>query len=200
MESRSEIKHKKVERQEEGKKGGGIVLECVMRVDPVKWTEHSRKLCKPREPSSVCPSWHFWFRQIFFFFLSFPRCKVFFSAASGLLSAKTKAGEKKLRRESDRETRKANKCCAADSRGSSERVSSYRVPRPQQPFLPGRFKKGKEKRTKAPAPLFLRPATIRSSALTSACVSKRAYKDAAGVWCFSPCPQRHGLKMMQPGA
>lgn len=36
MESRSEIKHKKVERQEEGKKGGGIVLECVMRVDPVK--------------------------------------------------------------------------------------------------------------------------------------------------------------------
>lgn len=36
MESRSEIKPKKVERQEEGKKGGGIVLECVMRVDPVK--------------------------------------------------------------------------------------------------------------------------------------------------------------------
>lgn len=36
MQSRSEIKHKKVERQEEGKKGGGIVLECVMRVDPVK--------------------------------------------------------------------------------------------------------------------------------------------------------------------
>lgn len=36
MESTSEIKHKKVERQEEGKKGGGIVLECVMRVDPVK--------------------------------------------------------------------------------------------------------------------------------------------------------------------